>query len=309
MGIPSFGSAWYLSKIEIPNSNDTITFNYSSNKEDKQKSSVSTNVDTAWYWANGKWNSTTSECRSLGTSVFLSDISHRYLSSITGPNFTLTFFTSNAGDKRHDYDVNNPGWQKLDSISLKNKSNEVVKRFHFTYDTGTNTRLYLGSVGEPGTPAYEFRYNNGGGVINYDIPAQDHWGYYNGVRYDEVNTYRIPLSFKVAGDDVEYLTVNRETDPDAVKIGILNQIKYPTGGTTDFEFEVNDYSQYCQWQISNINLLNGKKSWSKWKIKTGTEITIPYKAYVIVEIEESKLNEWLSDKSISIVHSKEIPQV
>ena len=51
----SYASSWLLTKIEIPNRNEVITFTYDTKKLDLKASFVETNVSSAWQWSNGKW--------------------------------------------------------------------------------------------------------------------------------------------------------------------------------------------------------------------------------------------------------------
>ncbi|MBI5370931.1 MAG: hypothetical protein HZA79_02765 [Sphingobacteriales bacterium] len=64
--------------------------------------------------------------------------------------------------------------------------------------------------------------------------AQDHWGYYNG---QTGNTTLIP-TYTV--DTYNYkFGADRESKWPEMRGGTLNKITYPTGGSTDFEFEAN----------------------------------------------------------------------
>jgi YD repeat-containing protein len=279
-GAKSVATSWHLAKIELPNSNEKILFNYSTQKNDINKSTMTVDVGSAWIWKNNYWvkGSVSGNCSEIWNKTLLSYIDHRYLQSIEGTDFILTFFTSNTGDKKHSSEPY-PNWQKLDSIALKNKSNEKVKSIKFTYYTGTNTRLYLKSVTESGKPPYEFKYD-GGQSIDYDKPAVDHWGYYNGYKYNNSGFIsRISYIINLQGDSSEYYNINRETDPLYVTAGILNQITYPTGGTVNFEFEANDYSKYSYAKNGNLNLKDVQKSWSNWKYIEGTSLTVQNAAY------------------------------
>lgn len=80
---------------------------------------------------------------------------------------------------------------------------------------------------------YRFKYNRFDELpSDYLTSCVDHWGYYNGKPYkradwkyeNNLETFRDP--------NFSYTTV-----------GILNEIIYPTGGLTNFEYEANTYSK------------------------------------------------------------------
>jgi hypothetical protein len=81
----------------------------------------------------------------------------------------------------------------------------------------------------------------------------DIWGFYNGVN---TNTRLINLDAFVFGDPAEYETNFNYTGqvrlPDAtkVKVGMLEKITYPTGGTTEFEFETHTYSALLKRKVN-----------------------------------------------------------
>jgi hypothetical protein len=82
-------------------------------------------------------------------------------------------------------------------------------------------------------PPYIFNYYNelAPRQINF---AQDHWGFYNGA---SSNTTLIPTYTE---NTYTYkMGANRESKWPEMRGGALNKITYPTGGSTDFEFEPN----------------------------------------------------------------------
>ena len=268
----AYVSSWLLTKIEIPNRNEVITFTYSPKKVDTTVSYVDMNIFTTWQWVGGKWVQYNPGCFFSPNQTYISEIYHTYLQSVEGPNFSLSFLTSKAGDLAGF----SPEWQKLDSVKLKDKSSQTVKTFIFSYTANSTTRLYLDSVKESGLPAYKFLYNSEKS-LGYNMVSTDHWGYYNGFQGGS----RIPGTTIV--DNKEYFTLDRETDPDNLKAGILTQIKYPTGGTVNFEFEANDYSQYCTLSNGATLLKNVERSWSEWRKKTG-DLIVSNPVYVFAPV-------------------------
>lgn len=76
-------------------------------------------------------------------------------------------------------------------------------------------------------PEYRFRYDNGEMPDGYILPQADRWGYWNGRthKFAEAEDFNAPYSLV------------------ATKSETLTEIIYPTGGSTVFEYEGNNYSK------------------------------------------------------------------
>lgn len=87
-------------------------------------------------------------------------------------------------------------------------------------------------------PAYKFYYQSG------DLPAKgttgkDLYGYNNG---KGINQTLIPFSqnaFDLFGPSDREKLADRTLNENNLKIGVLNKIEYPTGGSTVFEYQPN----------------------------------------------------------------------
>jgi YD repeat-containing protein len=143
-------------------------------------------------------------------------------------------------------------WKKLDDISI-NCQGQFIKKFQFGYSDAPGNeanadqqRLTLKSLREIGytpqsglqqKPAYLFEYNpqslpnyNTGYLAN----SSDHWGFFNGVYAaingpDYINTY---AQAREATSNLTFAT-----------LGMLTRITYPTGGSTEFEYETPRYGK------------------------------------------------------------------
>ena len=118
--------------------------------------------------------------------------------------------------------------RQLTSIS----TNHGTARFQYTSDP--NTRLKLNSVSvvadQCETLRYEMTYNNTP-LPRYNSRQTDAWGYYN---------TRTPYSFC----PFETFSQRRMgVDSNLLQAEMLIQIKYPTGGRTEFEYEPHDFSK------------------------------------------------------------------
>ncbi len=202
-------------------------------------------------------------------------VESRRLSSITtSSNHLRIDYISN--DVREDLDALTAGSsdkpKRLNKIEIKSSgdvtSDDYCKAFNFTYKYSDPSstfsyekRLFLTKIQESactGIPhlspikPYEFTYY---GQVLAALPSFpdrlekeiDHWGYWNGENNDSFdkliphNGYLIlpngsPLFYKNGDPN---LAANRETNAVYMKKGVLEEIKYPTGGTTTFTFDAN----------------------------------------------------------------------
>jgi hypothetical protein len=93
---------------------------------------------------------------------------------------------------------------------------------------------------------YYFTYNSTP-LPAYNAMEQDRWGYYNGIQFPST-----VAQTATAATIMPYFAMNA-TDAQA---GILQTITYPTGGTTTFTYQPNDYSYVLQTQNNGISLLS-----------------------------------------------------
>lgn len=131
-----------------------------------------------------------------------------------------------------------PDWSfKLDGFLVRDKqSNEVIQRVQFGYSNTTSKRLMLYNISitpEGEAPRqYSFDYYSDDLVPNYAWFTKDQWGYNNGQNYTS------------AGSAMYNAATWRMASLENTLYGTLKKITYPTGGTTDFEYELNGYSRY-----------------------------------------------------------------
>jgi len=143
--------------------------------------------------------------------------------------------------------------KKLESFSVYNSTNTLIKSFKFDYSYFNDDysgdyqyehvfkRLKLNGVKEYKTNVYN-PLNNGYTFDYYegDFPAKnsknvDYWGYQNGKNYGQ--NYYMGVSLN---SDFIFDGVKKEANFDKAIIGTLKKITYPTGGTSEFKFEGNN---------------------------------------------------------------------
>jgi len=164
------------------------------------------------------------------------------------------------------------GSYKLNSINIFQGT--YCKSFDFSYsyfkddstgktgDKDKDFRLRLNSLQEIGCqgmtkPPYIFKYNSAKGkenlMPNRFTKAVDHWGFYNGeennndIHDKQLNIPSINNGFESLSSVYEIacesddVIINRETNERKMKLGTLEKITFPTGGSHEFIFEANDY--------------------------------------------------------------------
>jgi hypothetical protein len=277
----SYMSSWYLSQIKYPNSSQTVTFEYTTDR---------ITYDLPLSEQRYEYSQASSGSNSCPLILDVNQLINAHnslyayrLTKIDFPNGNLEFI---PGNYRKDY----TNGRTLGQININN-SNSLLKSFRFQYeylstaysgpiaDDGTATattvadtrmRLHLTSIQEYGSDGttqkspYLFTYNTS--ILLPDrllSRALDHWGYYNG--HDE-NTTIIPThDYYNVGT---YIGGIRDPSSQYAQANILTQITYPTGGTTQFTFESNQanttlisagvpQTQQATYQIGHCYLTTG----------------------------------------------------
>lgn len=128
---------------------------------------------------------------------------------------------------------------RLDLITVATPTGTVLRRFKLEHDYSTG-RLTLKHVYEEDAngvslPPHSFTYT--GNLPAVTSRGQDHWGYANGV---VDNMTLVPAMIGPGG--VALPGANRDPSPGAASGGILTKVTYPTGGSSEFVWEGNDYA-------------------------------------------------------------------
>jgi YD repeat-containing protein len=237
-------TAWQLSQQISAGNTDTLRLHYS-NKGFEPLPQQAT-VTTGQYYTGvsellGNLEDANAGCGSTASysfhnvRTFPSSVRAQYLDSITARGVHLIIKRNDAHELRY---------VQLVAIS---GSRREIKRFnlyqsHFGNATA-DYRLRLDSVRESANstkmPAYRFRYREGITMPSRGSAAKDYWGYSNGeVGNGDYNTEGVPslLADPRLNQDDRH-AANREPNHDFVQAGALIEVRYPTGGTTRWEYE------------------------------------------------------------------------
>jgi YD repeat-containing protein len=139
---------------------------------------------------------------------------------------------------------------------IKIYSNTVlVKQYVFSYETsGANfsrDRIFLTSIdmqdgGGISVGKYRFAYNEGG-LPDYLSKALDYWGYYNGQNNDYYKSLIPPITVPTFNEPLNHRAIvpignaNRTPNFSSAQVSTLRLIEYPTGGSTAFTYQLNQY--------------------------------------------------------------------
>jgi|GEM_PF-3540071 len=140
--------------------------------------------------------------------------------TIQSRNELITFQYTNVGST---------GTISLSTIDVKNKNNEIIDQIDFDYLSTSNGRIFLSAVNSRNNGKYTFSYIYPETFPERFSKMQDHWGYYN----NAANQTLLPQndSFGTISD--------RSPNNKYASYGMLNAIVYPTGGMSQFTYELN----------------------------------------------------------------------
>ena len=253
-----YTTAWHVIKIRSANNADSIIFKYN----------VISNISYSTNW---------SRALQLIYNSFSNPVLWQYstpsLSSMSTKEYLLSEIDFNNGKVTLDYGAGYAANQTmlLNAIHLYNLQNGTyneLKRFTFYHSafmagsTTTNVnRLdslqisgYYNTSTPVKQPVYAFTYSSyqGWQVPPFNSFAQDFWGYFNG------KTSNSDMLFVAQGADANNTPMivsdaaKRIPDSNYLKVGTLQSIKYPTGGTTVFDLEPNQINT----QVTNYTTVD-----------------------------------------------------
>ncbi|NHA06997.1 hypothetical protein G7092_24570 [Mucilaginibacter sp. HC2] len=253
-------TSWYLDQIVAP-TGEIVQFTYQKPSQSKSLISKSEQEYDAMNALFGFVNA-------FGVGPNPQAVYHQYsasqqviqdvnLKQITFANGSITFNTTDRDDIEY---IGTGKPQKLSEIVINDNQNNLIKKYTLNYidflspatttlsnDYTNRRRLALQSVVETGNdgktkPPYSLTYFNPNNIPYKFSKATDHWGYYNG---QTTNTTLLPPKVIISGNVFQsFPGANRKPDPvdSDLLCGILSSITYPTGGSSSFTYELNDYA-------------------------------------------------------------------
>lgn len=246
-------TAWYLDSIVAPTA-EKMRFFYARNGHSFGLVSKSEKAYNEFY-RSGECSNSTSSMKAEYTfyNASRSTVFDAYLDSIVFSNGSIKFTTTDREDIE-DYPFIEPGKPaKLSAITIRDGSGKRIEKYLLEYSyfnsTSTSGRLKLDAITEFGQtdqifkPPHKFSY-----FSPNDLPSKvdaykiDHWGFYNG----QNNKTLLPeMLFTEQISAPKFLSgSNRHgsTSIENLRNGVLESITYPTGGSTNFDYELHEYA-------------------------------------------------------------------
>jgi RHS repeat-associated protein len=175
-----------------------------------------------------------------------------FLTSVTGTNWAVNFDYAKTGKVTY----------LTKATLLANTSpNQEIKHFNFDYLNVTNSDgLLLSNLVESSpdvsiSKTHAFTYDSPGSLNYSNFYGIDHWGYDNGASTNTSLITNAPYN------------ANRSSSLTNTQKGALTNITYPTGGSTQFIYELNEYGQLRESEYENAVLIN-KKPYGGLRVKT-----------------------------------------
>jgi hypothetical protein len=165
-------------------------------------------------------------------------------------NGSIEFHTDSRSDIE-GIDGTYRGGHQLTDIVEKDMNGAIIKqiRFYSSYfndNDPNNNRLKLDSIKDitdsiHPLPPYVFSYSNPNQLSPKYTKAIDHWGYFNN---QLTNSTLLPAEVVTNPTLRVFSGANRlpDTAVSSLENGVLTNIKYPTGGQTKFDYELNEYT-------------------------------------------------------------------
>jgi hypothetical protein len=249
-----YSSSWYLSAMVNPFSTDTIRFAYNIASETYQTFGTET-------WKNKALNDTRFDVSPtiINSMPYEYVVNAKKLKHIVCPNGVMLDF-SYAPVTRCDLlgDSILTGITQTDSLTGISKNFQLYQTYYNGVHTALTSgpcnptttgnsfslRLRLDSVKEISggivNPPYVFTYNDAVLLPARNSKQQDLWGYFNGSLNPGTTLVPNLLQNDIINNVTYFLGgADRRVDPTDAGAGALTQIKYPTGGSTTYTFEVN----------------------------------------------------------------------
>lgn len=234
-----FISAWHLTEIETPGSQDKVTLSYTK----------------TGYWQNkqlGGRDIIRREKLENGCAPSLNSISRSRDYQVNQPRLNFVYLNDRMALRLH-YHSNSRldllGRHALSSLEILNRKGDRLNKIQFgqTYFETQNPlteldyRLRLDEVKIFGQRDTDFKVFNleyyEGYLPSRNSFAQDYWGYYNG----QVNPQTL-IPANPLFDDESFLGQDRKPSLYHSRIGTLRKLNYPTGGFTEFSYKLHKKS-------------------------------------------------------------------
>lgn len=148
------------------------------------------------------------------------------------------------------------GMPLIRQFIVKNSAGQTIKNVSLEYGETDENRFLLKKINISGDGVYSFSYNE----LQFSaatLYAQDYWGFYNGkimnrslIPYINLRIYE--SQFDNVGTYKYFGNADRSVDETNMKANILTRVTYPTGGYSEFEYEMHRFENAVTADTYNI---------------------------------------------------------
>lgn len=244
-GFKNYYSGWSLYKIESAKKKDIIEFGYGQFEYNQPQE-----VGAADYRVDVVVHNTGCGNDQLYQPTYTSPTYKISQSELQTISINGKLMANITGSGRQDLG----GTSRISEIIVYNETSIQTLKYRFVhsyfgpsnYTNENQLRLKLDAIEVYGSSnsnlayKYEFQYEeNLGPLPPRNSFARDYWGYYNG---QSSNSTFIPYNYTFDKANFSYYQwrgANRKPSFDHTKVGTLKSIKYPTGGTSEFFYQMH----------------------------------------------------------------------
>lgn len=229
----AYDGQWYLTRIAAPNG--TIEFELEYINNNLGFDVVTTNQSRRYLQ-----NRAGAPCAGYNSEFLMLEGTSNSITTVSYSGKLVSKIKTPFEELRFEYAARNDGGLRIDRIAkYKTDQTEMQswKFYHSYYGGGGKLRLDSLSLmsGSQKINGYKFGYSPGN-IPAIGSKAKDLWGYYRGGNPSSLFP-KIWYNSQYIGD-AERTAVLQYT-----LMGTLNEIAYPTGGRSNFEYELNDYGR------------------------------------------------------------------
>jgi hypothetical protein len=241
----SYNSSWYLTKVQTPDKKQSIDFKYTNAGYVRQTSTTFTHRVLDFSTNNFECGFGPYSTMYPDSTRSIIDNNVCKLDSIIFPNGSINF---NYVNDRTDFLEAATAKHRLAQIDIKQSgTNQILKTFSLTQSYfSPGHRLKLDNVAESRNinsalkKNYSFEYNSTS-MVPTSSYAQDKWGFNNG-KTTNPTLFQRDTVMDNSQTTMYYIgNADRSTDTIAAKAGTLTAITWPTGGRTEFTYDMHQF--------------------------------------------------------------------
>lgn len=256
--IDPYISAYYVTKIISPTGKDTIRYTYQGSGWSKtfHKQCYTGFQESEWLWIYSSTSGNHEELLTTESNRITKTFPTYYSQQVQTVKPQCIYFRGgrlifNLENRNDGLYVTSYKLKRLSSIEVQERSDngqyQTIKiiEFNYSYFNNGSGKLRLDSVMEKNTPnlndetkliASFSYYGQNANLPAHNSYSKDFWGFYNG----RINISEIPYMVLTKTNGSELVSnADRTPDEQYMKYGSLKSVTYPTGGRTEYDWEIN----------------------------------------------------------------------